>query len=152
MRADNLVYEKSNKIESVSLNSFSRKEVSILLTAGESISERQKLAQSLVNYLCDKFKISRATVSVVNRSQPHSIGERGTLKSKTLGTYLVSSELITMYNLTAVRKQSVSIKTFLDTLLHEFMHHYDITYLKLGGTLHTAGFYKRISDLSNKLK
>jgi hypothetical protein len=31
------------------------------------------------------------------------------------------------------------------------MHHYDLHYLHLEKTLHTAGFYTRISDLQKKL-
>ncbi len=144
-------YEKSNSIEKVNLTRFSKKEYQSILNACESIKDRQKAAQMLCDYLSDKFRISRAKVNVVNRAQPHSTGYTGKLRSKTLGTYTVQTEVITMYNLTAVKKQAVSIKVFAGTLLHEFMHHYDMKYLKLGNSLHTAGFYKRISDLESKL-
>jgi len=145
------VYEKSNSIEKVALSRFSKKEYQSLLTTCESIKNRQKAAQIICDYLSDKFHISHTKVNVVNRSQPHSTSYSGRLRSKTLGTYTVQTEVITMYNLTAIKKQPVSIKTFAGTLLHEFMHHYDMKHLKLGNSLHTAGFYKRISDLESKL-
>ena len=44
----------------------------------------------------------------------------------------------------------MSIKSFADTLLHEFTHHYDTRYLKIESR-HTAGFYKRISSLKGNL-
>lgn len=148
MKCSNTVYEKSNAIESVALNRFRNTEYNALLADGN----RQAKAQALADYLCEKFGIAKAKVQVANRPQPHTTSQRGTIKCKTLGTYAVGKDTITVYNLTAAKRQEVSIKVFADTLLHEFMHHYDIEYLRLGGTLHTAGFYKRITDLKKKLE
>lgn len=145
-------YEKSNKIEAVKLSRLSKKEYKAVLSATESISDRQKKAQALCSYLSARLKVPAPAVRVVNRSQPHSTGYRGTLRSKTLGTYAPTSQVITLYNLTAIKKQVVSIRQMAATLLHEYIHHYDFTVLKLGVSPHTSGFYKRISDLENKLK
>lgn len=139
-------YTMSNREVAVALNRFSKKEYKSLLESSESRIERQKNAQELIDYLCEKFKIAKAKVVVTERSQP----QRRT--AKILGTYTPVRELITIYNKTAVKKQTVSIKTFANTLIHEFMHHYDLTYLNMKETLHTAGFYKRISDLETKLR
>lgn len=144
-------YEKSNSISTVSLNKFSNKEYNALLNTGSSISERQKVAQSLCDYLCKKFKIKGTDVIVLNRCQPHKTGSTGNLKRKRLGSYTIQTRVITLYNLTAIKKHVVSPKVFASTLLHEFMHHYDMEYLKLQHSLHTTGFYKRISDLQGKL-
>lgn len=152
MKATDKIYQDSNAITAVALNRFSKTEYNAFLKASESITNRQRLAQNLIDYLCKKFKIESAPVRVVNRPQPHVTGITGRLKSKTLGTYSVVHEVITLYNLTAVKRQVVSVKTMLGTLLHEFMHHYDMKYLKLGASIHSAGFYKRISDLEQKLK
>lgn len=152
MKATDKVYQQSNAIITVALNRFSKSEYNAFLKADESITSRQRLAQRLIDYLCKKFKIASAQVKVVNRAQPHATGLSGRLQRKTLGTYTVGREVITLYNLTAMKKQVVSIKTMLGTLLHEFMHHYDMTYLKLGASIHSAGFYKRISDLEKKLQ
>lgn len=142
-------YKKSNEITEVALSRFSKKEYAKLLTDGD----RQKDSQSLIDYLCGKFHIPSVPVVVVNRPQPHVTGNGGTLRKKTLGTYSSGffGQKITMYNLTAVKQKEVAIKTFAGTLLHEFIHHYDMAYLKLGCSPHTAGFYKRISDLEKKL-
>jgi hypothetical protein len=146
MKGSDKDYEKSNKIEAVCLNCFSKKEYAALLADGN----RQRLAQALINYLCEKFHIPMASVFVTNTPQPHSTGYSGKLKSKTFGTYATGLRKITIYNTTAIKKQTISIKVFADTLLHEFMHHYDCEKLKIA-SLHTAGFYKRISDLQRKL-
>lgn len=140
------IYEKSNGITEVRLNRLSSNEYKKLL----SDKDRQKDAQRLVDYLCDKFKISKVSVCVTNKPQPHKHSS-GRLRSKTLGLYIPSKKQIIMYNTTAVRRQTVSINVFADTLLHEFIHHYDFAVLKFSDSPHTAGFYKRISDLKAKL-
>ena len=153
MKATDAIYQKSNAITTVALNRFSKSEYNAFLKADESVKTRQKLAQALIDYLCKKFKIQSAPVRVVNRPQPHATSAMsGRLRRKILGTYAVGREVITLYNLTAIKHQVVSVKTMLGTLIHEFMHHYDMAYLKLGASIHSAGFYKRISDLESKLK
>ena len=145
-------YEKSNSIEAVKLSRLSHKEYKAVLSATESTSDRQRQAQALCDYLSARFKVQAPIVKVVNRSQPHSTSYRGTLRSKTFGIYAPASQVITLYNLTAIKKQVVSIKQIAATLLHEYIHHYDFTVLRLDASPHTAGFYKRISDIENKLK
>ena len=70
---------------------------------------------------------------------------------KRYGSYRLGSATITIPNRTAVRGQIVASKTFLDTLLHEWLHHYDTLKLKLN-SIHTKGFYLRLSDLKGKLE
>ena len=151
MNTDPKSYAKSNKIETVDYCRFSKVEYKRLLQCDERLLNRQLLAQSLCDYLCGKYGIPFVNVIVTDKPQPHATnGSR--LVRKTFGHYKPLHHVITMYNKTAVRKQVVSINTFVNTLLHEFMHHYDMTYLKLSTTPHTAGFYKRIADLKNKLE
>ena len=141
-------YNTSNEIKEVALSRFRNTEYNKLL----SDVNRQKDAQDLINYLCSKFRIPLIPVIVSNKPQPHSTDYNGKLRKKTLGTYTYGiNTKITIYNVTAIKKQEVSIKTFAETLLHEFIHHYDMSYLKLGSSPHTSGFYKRISDLEKKL-
>ena len=42
-------------------------------------------------------------------------------------------------------------KVFLETLLHEWVHHYDFTGLELDRSPHTSGFFNRIRDLAETL-
>lgn len=141
-------YRTSNEITEVALSRFRNTEYNKLL----SDVNRQKDAQDLINYLCGKFHIPSIPVIVSNKQQPHTTDYKGKLRKKTLGTYTYGMNTkITIYNATAIKNQEVSIKTFAETLLHEFIHHYDMSYLKLGSSPHTAGFYKRISDLEKKL-
>lgn len=143
-------YEKSNSIEEVRLNSFNKSYYGKLLKCGGSAKERQVVSQELINYLCDKFKIKRIPIYVKDWSQPHRVNENGKMRSKTFGRYWVHNR-IEIWNKTAIRNQTISINVFADTLIHEFIHHYD-TYVLEIDSIHSAGFYKRISDLTNKLK
>lgn len=139
-------YIKSNEITEVKLKAFRSSFSKDILLCGESITDRQKVSQKCLDYLCDKFKIEKVKLTVLNNPQ------RKKANGKTLGFYTVGRNHITIYNLTATTQKTVSIKTFYDTLLHEFIHHYDYKVLKLENSLHTSGFYQRISDLKNKLQ
>ena len=143
-------YEKSNSISEVRLTSFDKSYYRKLIKCGDSAKDRQITAQKLINYLCDKFKIKRVPVYVKDWSQPHRLNESGNIRSKTFGRYWVSTK-IEIWNKTAIRNQTISINVFADTLIHEFIHHYD-TYVLGIDSIHSTGFYKRISDLLNKLK
>jgi hypothetical protein len=45
----------------------------------------------------------------------------------------------------------VAFRTFLRTLVHELGHHLDYRYLKLGGSQHTEGFFRRESSLVRQI-
>ncbi|MHA2073119.1 MAG: hypothetical protein ACW97X_00705 [Candidatus Hodarchaeales archaeon] len=59
---------------------------------------------------------------------------------------------ISVFSRTAKRQQYVKPKTFLRTLVHEFIHHFDRYELKLGHEYHTKGFYQRVTTIYNQLK
>lgn len=138
-------YEKSNSVEQVRLNRFDKQYLTKLLNASETSTNRNLLGQSLLDYLCGKFNIPRCFLEV--RDIPRPSRGRGQLH----GVYRVNTHHIVVYNITAKTKRPIAIKTFTDTLLHEFMHHYDYKVLKLVDSKHTSGFYKRIGDLRQKL-
>ena len=140
------IYEKSTEITSVRLNSFSKVYAHEALLSLESSCHREQNAQLLLYYLCKKFKIERVTLSVTPAARPCN-----RRNIQTYGCYYPSSRRIVIYNTTAKTKKTIAIKTFYETLLHEFIHHYDIVGLKLGGSPHTSGFYKRIGDLKENL-
>ena len=138
-------YEVSNKIENVRLTSFKSDYSESLLKGSDNISQRDKRAETLLNYLCTKFKINNITLLVTNKPRPCK--GRGQI----CGWYVPTEKKIIIYNTTAKTNKTISIKSFYDTLLHEFIHHYDYEVIGLTDSLHTSGFYKRITDLKNKL-
>ena len=149
MRQDD--YTESNKINEIALSKFRKTEYNRLLKCGESVSERERCGQALLNYLCEKFHMENVRLHVMDRPQKHRDDESGKTKIKIHGFYCTTRN-ITIYNKTAKLAKVVAIKAFTETLLHEFIHHYDHYCLKLWRSPHTSGFYHRLSDLQSKLK
>ena len=145
-------YTKSNKSLTVALNKFNGATYRKLLS---DKGDREENAQALIDYLCDKFKVPHVRVNIADkpRSQKGNRTIHGFIRvsQNAFNPKDVKSQYINIYNLTAKTHKVVAIKTFANTLIHEFMHHYDYHFLKLTNSLHTAGFYTRISDLEKKL-
>lgn len=119
--------------------------------------ERRRLAQLLVNEFDDLAGLPACQVTVADRPQVHEHDGRR-LQSKTYGYYRCSSQdgqvtraTIRIYHRTAVRQQVISPKVFLNTVLHEWVHHFDFSGLRLARSPHTSGFYARLRALAEAL-
>jgi hypothetical protein len=125
--------------------------------ASDDHRERRRLAQMLLDELDSLAGLPPCAVTVADRPQVHEHdGQR--LQSKTYGYYRcasrggeVSDARIRIYHRTAVRQQVISPKVFLNTLLHEWVHHYDFAGLRLSRSPHTSGFYARLRALADSL-
>jgi hypothetical protein len=131
--------------------------VMTLLDAGDDAKDRRRLGQMLVDALDDGAGLPPCAVVVADRAQVHEHDGRR-LQSKTYGYYrcrfidgAVTEARIRIYHRTAVRQQVISPKVFLNTLLHEWVHHYDFAGLRLARSPHTAGFYARLRALAEAL-
>lgn len=145
-------YEKSNKLETVAKGKGRMPKPlyrDLIEKSNETAESRRKYAQALMEKLSAVYGISAPIVHVSNSGRPASV--KNGRPAERYGFYTPALESITIYNQTAKKHDVVAIKTFMHTLLHEFMHHYDRVYLKLTYSRHTAGFYKRISDLEQRL-
>mgnify|MGYP001161897399 FL=1 len=136
-------YETSNNITEVCYKRFNKQYSKDLLSCNDNV--RREMSLKLIRYLCEKFNIPYANVYVMEK--PRKKDKSG----QTYGYYNVKQMNIYIYNRTAVTEKNISIKSFYNTLLHEFIHHYDHTKLGLSESKHTKGFYMRITDLKNKL-
>lgn len=145
-----IAYKRSNSIKDTLFvpNKITVDYTKKLLVSSDA-SERQTSGQGLLNEISRLLSIPAPRLNVYDERQSHSV-KNGRLMRKTYGTYKSGS--ITINNKTAIRQTVVAPKTFLDTLIHEFMHHYDYEVLKLPVSLHTAGFYYRLGDIMKKLK
>lgn len=143
-------YEKSNAVTKVDFEISERAQRlarQILLTQGHE--ERQRSAHFFGNELCYNADIERITIQVTDTKQWHK--RRGArLRVKRYGAYYPRTKRISIQNKTAVQAKILAPKSFLDTLLHEWMHHYDYERLKLN-SIHTKGFYERIRSLKDRL-
>ncbi len=128
-----------------------------VLEAGDDATDRRRLGQMLIDVLDDLAGLPPCAVVVADRAQVHEHDGRR-LQSKTYGYYrcrfidgAVTEARIRIYHRTAVRQQVISPKVFLNTLLHEWVHHYDFAGLRLARSPHTAGFYARLRALADAL-
>ncbi len=143
-------YERSNEIIRIDFPisrlayRLSRK---LLKSKGEEL--RQRLGDELLDELADLSKIDIVRLKISKAKQYHK-KHKGKVVLRQYGYYKPDRKYIYINNRTAVRGQILAPKTFLDTLLHEWVHHYD--HCKLGlDSIHTSGFYARLTDLKTKL-
>lgn len=143
-------YNKSNKILTVDFP-ISKQAINLAkkLLTSQLEPDRQSSGDNLLDELADLAKIDIVHLKISDKKQPHKKA-KGRVVFKQYGYYKPGSKYIHINNRTAVRGQILAPKTFLDTLLHEWLHHYDHSRLGLN-SIHTSGFYARLKDLKEKL-
>ena len=109
---------------------------------GGTIAPINRASQELANELCRLLGVRPVEIAV-RGVRPHN--QRGELH----GIFFPNARppQIILWMRTARRHDIVKPKTFVRTLLHELGHYLDYSLLKLGGSYHTRGFFKRESFL-----
>src|SRR4030081_1032584 len=150
-------YERSKGVETVTSRGFPLgKAIAISIPEESTAAGRQAKGQALLDVLDAAAGLPPCKLTVAHRPQRHTT-RRGGLELKTYGYYRIAwaetprRGTIRIYNLTAIRQQVLAPKVFLETLLHEWVHHYDFTGLQLERSPHTSGFFARIRDLAETL-
>ena len=146
-------YEISNQQPEVDFRvtpSMRRKvgELAVWLAAGD----KQKVkgaTQAVIDLLCAAAAVPSARVSLRERAYAEFRGDKAVVK---LYGICAPDGAITLAFRTAVRRKVIAFKTYVNTLAHEFMHHYDRRRLRLGASFHTRGFYQRIRGLVDALE
>lgn len=144
-------YDRSNRLTKVKFP-VSQEAIVLsqkILTSSEA-NDRQELGEALLDELSDGAGIDVIKLEVADKNQIHRRAG-GKIVMKRYGSYRPSTKVINICNRTAARGQILAPKTFLDTLLHEWIHHYDTYKLKLR-SIHSKGFYMRLNDLKEKLE
>jgi hypothetical protein len=107
-----------------------------------------KAASALVLALCRQLDVPPVRLTVRTVRPEISGGELH-------GLYTYSKKgadpTIEVWMKTAAHERVVRFRTFLRTLLHEVLHHLDVTLLGLEDSFHTEGFFKRESSLVRQL-
>ncbi|HYM49688.1 MAG TPA: hypothetical protein VET65_03855 [Candidatus Limnocylindrales bacterium] len=150
-------YERSKGVESITWREFPLgKGLALALLEESSAHGRQVRGQALLDTLNEAAGLPDCRLTVADRPQQHRTRE-GRLELKTYGYYRIALDsrsprgTIRIYNLTAIRRQVLAPKVFLETLLHEWVHHYDFTGLQLERSPHTSGFFARIRAVAETL-
>lgn len=147
------IYRASDKIEEVDLKD-SQFLLPFVRDVQAALQSKQKAnvlhaSQALTNQITLQLKIPPIKVKVLT-SRPHNnYGELHGLYEPVSRKTKVAE--ISVWMLTAKRKQVVAFKTYMRTLFHEICHHLDYEYYKLEDSFHTEGFFKRESSLYSQL-
>lgn len=150
--SDHSNYTRSKRIEKIAFRpgAEARRLAQRILAESAETGHRQVLAVALCDALTDDAQIDvvhRVTIS--DASQFHKRAG-GRIVFRQYGYYHQGRRYLYITNRTAARGQLLAAKTFLDTLLHEWMHHYD--HVRIGlDSIHTSGFYARLRSLSEAL-
>ena len=144
-------YARSNRFTRVDFNMSERAiQLARLILDSSKTSHRQALSLQLCDELCDLAGIDICNIKISDKKQYHR-KSKGTVSMRQYGYYKPDTRYIYINNRTAVRGQILASKTFLNSLLHEWMHHYDTCKLKLD-SIHTKGFYLRLKMLEDRLR
>ncbi len=151
-RAEKKAYELSNALVAVdfAVTPAMRRKVEDLarwLSAGRKPEVRQA-TQAVLDLLCEAARVPPAVLKLKDTAYAKFRG--GKAVWKLYGT-CDRDGTITLAFRTAVRRQVFAFRTFLNTAVHEFMHHYDARRLRLAASFHTGGFYRRVRDLYGRL-
>lgn len=143
-------YEKSNAILEIDFDiSHRAQKLARKLLMTSSTMLRQRLGDDLLDELADCACIDIVNLKISSAKQHHKKSD-GKVVMRQYGYYRPKTKYIYITNKTAIRGQTLAPKTFLNTLLHEWMHHYD--FCKLGlNSIHTRGFYMRLKSLQEEL-
>lgn len=102
-----------------------------------------RAAQTLINGLSQVHGVPRKRVVLRDRPRPHK--RRGGRVVYELHGLCDPAGPLEVYTRTAVRAQPVALKTMLETLYHEWIHHWDFSCF--GASVHSSGFYERVGQL-----
>ena len=150
---DKKIYRTSDKISNVSLKD-SGQLLPFVQNIQSALKSKEKTnvlraSQALTNQITIQLGVSPIKVKVLT-SRPHNhYGELHGLYEPASCKVKVAE--ISVWMLTAKRKQVVAFKTYMRTLFHEVCHHLDYELYKLEDSYHTEGFFKRESSLYKQL-
>jgi hypothetical protein len=128
------------------------------LMVSQSLRERERLAGALLEVLNDSFGLPSVRLVIADRAQTHATDQGGRLAQKTYGYYrcriprrgaVPERCAIRIYHRTAIRQQVLAPGAFVNTLLHEWTHHFDFAAMGLSRSPHTAGFFTRLRWLAS---
>ena len=112
----------------------------------------EQMLKDIADNVCSVYNVQRIPITFAG-TEPHK-NRNGKLMLKVMGTHKrgVLGSTIIVYKYTAKQKKIRSSKGAISTLLHELVHYLDYEICGLQRSIHSKGFYNRISQLTEALK
>ena len=104
----------------------------------------RRATKGLLASLNDLFLVEPRSLNLDDRPRPHRRNRQGRIVYELHGQCSVDGP-IQVYLRTAAREQPVALLTLLDTVCHEWVHHYD--FRAFGDSIHCQGFYERLKSV-----
>ena len=146
------VYRQSDEISVVALPRAAELQALVAtLPQALQTEDRQlvaRICQQLADGITSELRIPSVRIEVLAVRPADDWGELHGLYTTTYGR---QRAVIQLWMRTVHHKRVVAFRTFVRTLLHELCHHLDYEWLALADSLHTEGFYKRVSHLFHQL-
>lgn len=150
--AEKATYRKSDAIAEVVLGNPSAlaprvAELEAALASGKRLATA-RASTALVAAMTKQLGVTAVIVKVRNVRPEYGGGELHGLY-----TFAERGETptIEVWMRTAANARVVRFRTFLRTLIHEVLHHLDVTLFELDDSFHTDGFFRRESALVRRL-
>jgi hypothetical protein len=149
--AQRRVYDRSDSIQALSLPQAERFHLCVCdLGSALERDDRgrvQRAAERLVGGLCTVFAVPQMDVKVLairpsrRWGELHGLYESGKARRPVLTVWMRTAKL----------GRAVAFRTFIRTIVHEFVHHLDFALFRMGDSFHTQGFYARESAIAGAL-
>jgi hypothetical protein len=107
------------------------------------VVDLSRACQHMVAVLNRSFEIAPKPTVVRDRPRPHR--RRGGRIVYELHGLCDPEGPLELYTRTAAHARPVALKTLLNTLLHEWVHHFD--FCSFGDSVHCSGFYERLAQV-----
>ena len=106
----------------------------------------ERTCRELADEICTRLEAPPVAVRVLAARPSGGYGELHGLYDPE-----PSPPLVTVWMRTAAKRRVVAFKSFLRTLLHELLHHFDYELYGFADSFHTEGFFQRESSLARQL-
>jgi hypothetical protein len=148
--AQKRIYRKSDALTSIELPGAAELrplagELAAALAADDR-REVERVCRALAEGICSRLGAPPVQVRVLSARPSGDYGELHGLYDPAF-----TPPRITIWMRTAAKRRVVAFKSFLRTLVHELLHHFDYELYAMEETFHTEGFFQRESSLTRQL-
>jgi len=148
--AQKRIYRKSDALTSIELPGAAElrplaSELQAALAADDR-REVERICRALADGICVRLGAPPVAVRVLAARPSGDYGELHGLYDPAF-----TPPRITIWMRTAARRRVVAFKSFLRTLVHELLHHFDYELFAMEETFHTEGFFQRESSLTKQI-